>query len=81
MNTVHRVVRSAQQSSPVRYADPVTEYLTRAEAAALLRVSVATLDRHARAARLAKHKLRGGRAVRYLRTDVLALLTKEGNGS
>jgi excisionase family DNA binding protein len=54
----------------------VTEYLTRAEAAVLLRVSVSTIDRRAKAGTLPVKRLDGGRAVRFRRVDVLALLTE-----
>lgn len=73
---------SEQQSSHVRYAERVTEYLTRVEAAALLRVHVSTIDRMRRAGMLAARRLPGGRAVRFRRADVLTLLTDEkGSGS
>lgn len=54
----------------------VTEYLTRTEAAALLRVSVSTIDRRARAGDLPRHRIAGGRTVRFRRDDVAALLTE-----
>lgn len=67
----------------MRYARTVTtEYLTRAEAALLLRVSLATLDRYRARGVLTTRRLPGGRTVRFRRADVLALLTEErGSGS
>lgn len=47
--------------------------LTRAEAAGLLRVSERTIDRLATSGELPRQRV-GGRAVRYLESDVLALI-------
>lgn len=51
--------------------------LTKAETAALLRVSFKTLDRYREAGVLVPIKL-GGHTVRYRRDDIDALLSKGG---
>lgn len=54
--------------------------LTRAEAAALLRVSERTLDRLARSGKLPRRNVAGNpRLVRFLEADVRALLEDRGD--
>jgi excisionase family DNA binding protein len=52
-------------------------WMTRAEAAKYLRVSLPTLDRHAAAGRITKYKAPGGRAVRFLREELDGLLAPQ----
>lgn len=47
-----------------------TQWLTRVEAAAYARVSLATLDRWAREGKIQRHRTPGRRGVRYAKSDV-----------
>lgn len=47
-----------------------TCWLTRAEAAAYARVSLATLDRWASAGKITRHRTPGGRGVRFTTADL-----------
>lgn len=49
-------------------------YMTRRETAAFLRVQPHTVDAHARAGRLTKHKVGGTTTTLYLRAEVQALV-------
>ena len=53
------------------------EVLTLAEAAALLRVSKRTVERRVTEKRLTAYRIQGTRGRRYLRSDLLALLTPD----
>lgn len=53
------------------------EWCTRAEAAELLRVSVATIDRYARAGHLTRYDNPGGR-TRFARSEVLGVVRQRG---
>lgn len=50
-------------------------YMTRHEAAAFLRVGPHTVDNHARAGRLTRHKIEGTHTVLFLRTQVEMLVS------
>lgn len=55
----------------------MTSWMTRQEAAAYLRVSVATIDRYVRVGELTKHHLAGTRSVRFTKDELDALVVPE----
>lgn len=52
-------------------------WMTRAEAAAYLRVVERTIDRYAEAGRLKRHRVEGLQSVRFSRAEVVALVSEE----
>jgi excisionase family DNA binding protein len=52
-------------------------WMTRAEAAAYLRVGERTIDRYAEASKLTKHRVEGVQSVRFARSEVEGLVSAE----
>lgn len=60
--------------------EPMSPWLTRAEAASYLRISTATVDRLASSGKITRHRIAGvpaggNRSVRFRREELDALLT------
>jgi len=71
-------ILNPMEPSPPAPPDPVPEYLTRQEAADLLRVDVQTIDRLARSGRLMRYRVDTGspRSRTLFRTDEVRGLVK-----
>ncbi len=57
--------------------DHVSTWLTRDEAAEYARVSVGTIDRWAREAKITKYSVAGTRSVRYKTSEIDAMMKPE----
>ena len=57
---------------------PASPWLTKAEAAAYMRVEPRTIDRWVRAGRLTRHRVQGVQSVRFARAELDALVQPAG---
>lgn len=64
------------RATPDETPTPEEDWITRPEAAAILRVSVSTIDRYGRLGELSKFRTPGG-GTRFARSEVEALIRRE----